>query len=385
MKPMNENAPIAFVDLKAQYQAHKPAIDAAIQTVLDHGRYIMGPEVAKLEAALADFTGAKHVLGCSSGTDAIVMIMMAEGVGPGDAIFVPSFTFTATAEAILLLGATPVFVDVDPDDFNIDCADLEQRIQAVKAAGKLIPRGILAVDLFGLPVEYAKLAAVAAKHGLMVWDDAAQSFGGSLGDTRVGALCRATATSFFPAKPLGCYGDGGAVMTDDDELAEKMLSIRAHGKGGAKYDIVRVGLNARLDTIQAAVLLAKLPHFAGEIERREAVSRQYDARLANVVKTPARYQGRSSAWAQYTIKVPAEKRDAIASALKDLGIPTAVYYPLPMHLQTAYRAFGEGEGSLPVSEALSGEVLSLPMHPYLEEPAVARIADAIARAVSGKA
>ena len=379
---MNENTPIAFVDLKAQYQAHKPAIDAAIQKVLDHGRFIMGPEVTELEAALAAFTGAKHVLGCSSGTDAIVMIMMAEGIGPGDAIFVPSFTFTATAEAILLLGATPVFVDVDPDDFNIDCADLEQRILAVKSAGKLVPRGILAVDLFGLPVEYDKLNAVADRHGLTVWDDAAQSFGGSVGNARVGTLCRATATSFFPAKPLGCYGDGGAVMTDDDELADRMQSIRAHGKGGAKYDIVRVGLNARLDTIQAAVLLAKLPHFAGEIERREAVSRHYDQRLANVVKTPTRYQGRSSAWAQYTIKVPAGKRDAIAGTLKDIGIPTAVYYPLPMHLQTAYRTFGEGEGSLPVSETLSGEVLSLPMHPFLEEPVVARIADAVARAVS---
>jgi len=380
---MNENAPIAFVDLKAQYQAHKPAIDAAIQKVLDHGRFIMGPEVMELEAALAGFTGAKHVLGCSSGTDAIVMIMMAEGVGPGDAIFVPSFTFTATAEAILLLGATPVFVDVDPDDFNIDCADLEQRIQAVKSAGKLVPRGILAVDLFGLPVEYDKLNAVAEKHSLLVWDDAAQSFGGSLGNTRVGTLCRATATSFFPAKPLGCYGDGGAVMTDDDTLADTMRSIRAHGKGGAKYDIIRVGLNARLDTIQAAVLLAKLPHFAAEIERREAVSRQYDKHLANVVKTPARYQGRSSAWAQYTVKVPADRRDAISAALKDLGIPTAVYYPLPMHLQTAYRTYGAGEGSLPVSETLSGEVLSLPMHPYLTQKEIEHITSAICNAVAG--
>ncbi len=379
---MNEQSPMAFVDLKAQYQAHKAQIDGAIQQVLDHGRFIMGPEVAELETALCQFAGAKYAIGCSSGTDALVLTMMAEDIGPGDAVFVPAFTFTATAEVPLLLGATPVFVDVDPDDFNIDCDDLERRIEAVVAAGELTPRAVLAVDLFGLPVDYDRLHAVAERHGLKIWGDAAQSFGGAMGERKVGTLCRATATSFFPAKPLGCYGDGGAVLTDDDALAERMQSIRAHGKGGAKYDIVRVGLNARLDTIQAAVLLAKLPNFPGELERRETVARRYDELLSDVVKIPSRYQGRVSAWAQYTVKLPADRRDEVAANLRERGIPTAIYYPMPMHMQTAYRAYGDGEGSVPVSEWLSGEVLSLPMHPYMEDADVVRVAEALTRAVS---
>ncbi|MBH64773.1 MAG: aminotransferase DegT [Alphaproteobacteria bacterium] len=379
---MNEQSPMAFVDLKAQYQAHKAQIDGAVQQVLDHGRFIMGPEVAELETALCQFAGAKYAIGCSSGTDALVLTMMAEDIGPGDAVFVPAFTFTATAEVPLLLGATPVFVDVDPDDFNIDCDDLERRIEAVVAAGELTPRAVLAVDLFGLPVDYDRLHAVAERHGLKIWGDAAQSFGGAMGERKVGTLCRATATSFFPAKPLGCYGDGGAVLTDDDALAERMQSIRAHGKGGAKYDIVRVGLNARLDTIQAAVLLAKLPNFPGELERRETVARRYDELLSDVVKIPSRYQGRVSAWAQYTVKLPADRRDEVAANLRERGIPTAIYYPMPMHMQTAYRAYGDGEGSVPVSERLSGEVLSLPMHPYMEDADVVRVAEALTRAVS---
>ena len=379
---MNEQSPMAFVDLKAQYQAHKAQIDGAIQQVLDHGRFIMGPEVAELETALCQFAGAKYAIGCSSGTDALVLTMMAEDIGPGDAVFVPAFTFTATAEVPLLLGATPVFVDVDPDDFNIDCDDLERRIEAVVAAGELTPRAVLAVDLFGLPVDYDRLHAVAERHGLKIWGDAAQSFGGAMGERKVGTLCRATATSFFPAKPLGGYGDGGAVLTDDDALAERMQSIRAHGKGGAKYDIVRVGLNARLDTIQAAVLLAKLPNFPGELGRRETVARRYDELLSDVVKIPSRYQGRVSAWAQYTVKLPADRRDEVAANLRERGIPTAIYYPMPMHMQTAYRAYGDGEGSVPVSERLSGEVLSLPMHPYMEDADVVRVAEALTRAVS---
>ena len=379
---MNEQSPMAFVDLKAQYQAHKAQIDGAVQQVLDHGRFIMGPEVAELETALCQFAGAKYAIGCSSGTDALVLTMMAEDIGPGDAVFVPAFTFTATAEVPLLLGATPVFVDVDPDDFNIDCDDLERRIEAVVAAGELTPRAVLAVDLFGLPVDYDRLHAVAERHGLKIWGDAAQSFGGAMGERKVGTLCRATATSFFPAKPLGCYGDGGAVLTDDDALAERMQSIRAHGKGGAKYDIVRVGLNARLDTIQAAVLLAKLPNFPGELERLETVARRYDELLSDVVKIPSRYQGRVSAWAQYTVKLPADRRDEVAANLRERGIPTAIYYPMPMHMQTAYRAYGDGEGSVPVSERLSGEVLSLPMHPYMEDADVVRVAEALTRAVS---
>ena len=374
---MPENKPTAFVDLKAQYRAYQSEIDAAIQTVLNHAQFINGPEVAALEEALSAFSGAKHVVGCSSGTDALLMIMMAEGVGQGDAVFVPTFTFTATAEVPLLIGATPIFVDVDPDDFNIDAADLEAKIKAVQAEGRLVPRGILATDLFGLPADYTVLQEIADRHDLKLWDDGAQSFGGAVGAQKVGTLCRATATSFFPAKPFGCYGDGGAVFTDDDELAAVMRSIRAHGKGGAKYDIVRVGLNARLDTIQAAILLAKLPHFAGEVERREKVAQAYDAALSDFLTTPVRRQGRSSAWAQYTVKVPDGKRQALAAELKEAGIPTAVYYPMPMHLQTAYKSFGQGPGSLPASERLSQEVLSLPMHPFLTQEDIKRVSDRI--------
>jgi len=376
------DAPIQFVDLKAQYAAYKEDIDTAIQGVMDHARFIMGPEVAQLESALSAFCGSKHVISCSSGTDALLMIMMADDVGPGDAIFVPSFTFTATAEVPLLLRATPVFVDADPDDFNMDTADLERRIAAVKAEGKLTPKGILSLDLFGLPADHEKMQAIADAHGLHLWTDAAQSFGASSGAQKVGTMGRMTATSFFPAKPLGCAGDGGAVFTDDDSLADVMRSIRAHGKGGSKYDIARVGLNARIDTLQAAILLAKLPHFQAELDRREAVAKAYDAALDGVVKTPARRQGRSSAWAQYTIQVDPGRRDAIASALKEQGIPTAVYYPLPMHLQTAYRPLGGGEGSLPVCETLSGKVLSLPMHPFLTDSEIDRVTSAIRAAVA---
>lgn len=368
-----------FVDLAAQYSWHKSSIDAAIAEVLAHGKFIMGPEVGRLEEELSAFTGVAHTISCSSGTDALLMIMMAEGVGPGDAVFVPSFTFTATAEVPLLLGATPVFVDVDADDFNIDAADLERRIEAVKRAGRLRPRGVLATDLFGLPADYEALHALADAHGLTVWADAAQSMGAQDGERRVGTHARATATSFFPAKPFGCYGDGGAVFTDDAEMADVMRSIRAHGKGGAKYDIQRVGLNARLDTIQAAVLLAKLPHFQAELDARERVANAYDAALSDRVRTPARRQGTRSAWAQYTLRLPAGKRDAAAASLREQGIPTAVYYPMPMHLQTAYKAYGDGEGSLPVSEALSQEVLSLPMHPYLSEAELDRITSALLR------
>jgi dTDP-4-amino-4,6-dideoxygalactose transaminase len=370
-----------FVDLAAQYAAHKHAIDTAIADVLQHGRFIMGPEVGRLEEELCAFTGARHTIGCSSGTDALLMIMMAEGVGPGDAVFVPSFTFTATAEVPLLLGATPVFVDVDEDSFNMDVDDLERSIAAVMAEGRLRVRGILATDLFGLPADYARIDALAEAHGLTVWADAAQSMGAADGARRVGVLSRATATSFFPAKPLGCYGDGGAVFTDDDALADVMRSIRAHGKGGEKYDIQRVGLNARLDTIQAAVLLAKLPHFADEIKARESVAQAYDARLGNAVKTPACREGTQSAWAQYTIRLPADRRDATAAAMKEKGVPSAVYYPMPMHLQTAYKRLGAGPGSLPISEKLAGEVLSLPMHPYLSESEIDQVCDAVLQAL----
>lgn len=374
--------PIAFADLKAQYAAYRAEIDAAIQRVLDHGRFILGPEVAEFETALAEYCGVDHAVGCSSGTDALAMMMLAEGVGRGDAVFLPAFTFTATAEVPILLGASPVFVDVDEEDFNIDLADLERRIAAVKAEGRLTPRGILATDLFGLPADYEALHRLAERHGLTVWSDAAQSLGGAASGGRVGALARMTATSFFPAKPLGCYGDGGAVLTGEAELAAVLRSIRAHGQGSAKYDIARIGLNARLDTIQAAVLLAKLSHFEAEIDRRNEIADRYDSLLSDAVATPVRRAGRRSAWAQYTVRIAGGRRDAVAEALKTRGVPTAVYYPVPMHLQTAYRHFSDGEGSLPISERLCGEVLSLPMHPFLTEADVMRVSDAVTEAMS---
>ncbi|MBX3453181.1 DegT/DnrJ/EryC1/StrS aminotransferase family protein [Ferrovibrio sp.] len=372
-------AAIPFVDLKAQYSHLKADIDARIARVLEHGAFIMGPEVAELEKALGAFCGAKHVISCSSGTDALQMVLMAENIGPGDAVFMPSFTFTATAEVVLLLGAEPVFVDVDGRDFNIDLASLEAAIARVQKEGRLKPRGVIAVDLFGLPADYSALKKTCDQHGMLLLADAAQSFGGARDNTRVGLLAPATATSFFPAKPLGCYGDGGAIFVQDDETAHVLRSIRAHGKGDDKYDIVRVGVNGRLDTIQAAVLLAKLPSFAAEIEAREKLSQHYDAMLKGLVVTPIRPKGTQSAWAQYSILTP--KRDELAAKLKAAGVPTAVYYPRPMHLQTAYAQFGGGPGSLPVSEKLSGEILALPMHPFMPEETADRIGAAIKAAL----
>ena len=371
---------IDFVGIRAQYARLAPEIDARIRAVLDHGRFIMGPEVAELEAALADFAGVGHAVGVSSGTDALLMALMAEKIGPGDAVFVPTFTFTATAEVVLLLGATPVFVDVDAHLFNIDPADLERRIAEVDAAGELTPRAVIAVDLYGLPADYAALSALCEARNLFLLADGAQSFGASLAGRPVGSLAAATATSFFPSKPLGGYGDGGALLTDDGARAACYRSIRAHGKGDAKYDIVRLGLNARLDTLQAAILLAKLPHFAAEITARERVAVVYDAGLAGVIETPARIAGAQSAWAQYTILHDA--RDALASALRDRGVPSMIYYPRPMHLQTAYAGFGAGGGSLPVAESLSGRVLSLPMYPDLAPETAERIITALRDAMN---
>ena len=370
---------LPFVDLKQQYARLKPLIDARIHAVLDHGQYILGPEVGELEAELARRAGARHCLTVASGTDALIMPLMARGIGRGDAVFVPGFTFTATAEAILLLGASPVFVDVDPHTFLIDLADLERRIAATKAAGQLAPKAVIAVDLFGLPVDYPKLQAIADAHDLFVIADAAQSLGGQFHGRPVGSLAPVTATSFYPAKPLGCYGDGGAVYTDDDELAEVLKSIRVHGEGKSRYDTVRVGLNARFDTIQAAVLLAKLPSFQDELDARDRLARHYSARLSNRVQTPVMPDGLFCAWAQYTIRLP--NRDAVRAKLGEAGIPTAIYYPTPMHLAEAYRAHGEGEGSLPVSEALCREVLSLPMHPFLSDADADRVCDGVLAAV----
>ena len=369
---------IPFIDLKAQYAALKADIDARVQAVLDHGQYIMGPEVAELERQLAAFAGARHAITVANGTDALLIALMAWGVGPGDAVFLPGLTFTATAEAPLLLGATPVFVDVDPDRFTLDPADLERRIAAVRATGRLRPKVVIPVDLYGLPADYPRIAAVA--EGLHVLADAAQSFGASAGGRRVGTLAPVTATSFFPAKPLGCYGDGGALLTDDDDLAGLMRSLRVHGAGSHKYDIVRVGVNSRLDTLQAAVLLAKLPVFAEEIERREALACRYDTGLSDLARIPHRPPGLRSAWAQYTLQH--EARDRLAARLQAAGVPTAVHYPHPMHLQPAYAAHGAGAGSLPVSERLCNQVLSLPMHPYMDAATADRIIGAVRDALA---
>jgi dTDP-4-amino-4,6-dideoxygalactose transaminase len=328
---------------------------------------------------LAEFCGVKHAVTVASGTDALFIPMLAMEIGRGHAVFVPAFTYTATAEVILLAGAEPVFVDVDPGTFNIDPADLERKIEATQLAGKLTPKAILAVDLFGLPADWSALNGIAGKHELTLISDAAQSFGGMHDNKRVGALAPVTGTSFFPAKPLGCYGDGGAIFTDDAGLAEVMRSIRTHGTGSHKYDVVRVGLNGRLDTLQAAILSVKLSVFAEELDVRERISRVYDDGLRDVVEVPERVPGARSAWAQYTIKT--RRRQELQDKLKADGIPTMIYYPKPMHFQAPYAPFGEGPGSIPVSEGLCGQVLSLPMHPYLRDADVMRIVGSIREAL----
>lgn len=355
---------LEFIDLKTQRDRIRPEIDRAIARVLDHGQYIMGPEVAELERRLAAYTGAKHVISCASGTDALLIAMMAKGVKPGDAVLCPAFTYTATPETIALLGATPVFVEVEAATFNVKPEGIAAGIAAAKSQG-LRPVGVIAVDLFGLPADYEDVRAQAMRHGMWLLADAAQSFGATYRGRQAGTLGDITAMSFFPAKPLGCYGDGGAIMTDDDGLADIMRSIRLHGKGGDKYDIVRVGVNGRLDTIQAAVLIEKLKIFPAEAAARQAVAERYHKGLVGVVEVPFVSNDRTSIWAQYTIRVPARARDALAKSLAATGIPTQIYYPRPLHHQPAYAACPVGEGGVETAERLPGEVLSLPMHPYL--------------------
>lgn len=366
---------IPFVDLQAQYNRLKPGIDAGIQRVLDHGRFILGPEVSEFETALAEHVCALSTVSCANGTDALILALMAEGIGPGDAVFVPSFTFTATAETVLLVGAEPVFVDVDAENFLIDGADLERRIEMVKSEGRLTPRVVIPVDLFGLPADYAALEKIAASHDLFLIADAAQSMGGRYHGRAVGTLAPVTVTSFFPAKPLGCYGDGGALLTDDAARAELWRSLRGHGTGKAKYDVVRIGMNSRLDTLQAAILLAKLEVFESEIVARGRLAESYAAALGGALKVPQPVEDVRSAWAQYTIQT--DNRDGLKARIAEKGVPSAIYYPMPMHLQTAYRDYGDGEGSLPVAEGLSKTVLSLPMHPYMDDATAARICEAV--------
>jgi dTDP-4-amino-4,6-dideoxygalactose transaminase len=368
--------PLAFIDLKRQQARIREQVDAAMRRVLDHGQYILGPEVRQLESELAAFCGAKHVLSCSNGTDAIILLLMALKVGPGDAVLCPSFTFAATAEAVVCLGATPVYVDIHADTFNMDAQSVEAGLQTA-AAHKLRPVGVISVDLFGQPADYDAIEAVCGRAGLWLVCDAAQSFGATYKARKLGTIGRATSTSFFPAKPLGCYGDGGAVFTDDDALAETLASLRVHGQGEDKYDNVLVGMNGRLDSLQAAVLIEKLAIFADEIEKRDVIAARYNAGLAEVAVVPTVMPEATSVWAQYTIRVEPGRRDALAAALKAKGIPTAIYYPKPLHRQTAYRDFPVAGNGLPVSDRVAHEVISLPMHPYLMPDEQDYIIDAV--------
>jgi dTDP-4-amino-4,6-dideoxygalactose transaminase len=372
-----ENIP--FIDVAAQRRRLGPAVDEAVARVLAHCQFINGPEVATLEAALAAYSGAKHVVTCASGTDALVMVLMAKGVGRGDAVLCPSFTFCATGEAVALAGATPLFVDVDEATFNIDAASLKRGIATAKRLG-LKPRGVIPVDLFGQSADHDEVFAIAVAEGMFVLDDAAQAFGASYKGRRLGGMGAGfiTATSFFPAKPLGCYGDGGAIFTDDEKFAEVLRSVRVHGQGSDKYDNVRLGLTGRLDTIQAAVLIEKLKIFDDEIAARNKLAERYAQGLGNVVTVPRLAEGHTSVWAQYTIRLPAgTDRDAFAAALKAKGVPTAIYYAKSMHQQTAYKPYPVADGGLPVSERLSTDVISLPMHAYLDEASQDRVIQAV--------
>jgi len=373
--------PIPFIDLAAQRRRLGKSVDEAVSKVLAHCQFINGPEVTQLEAELAAYSGAQHVVTCASGTDALLMVLMAKGVGRGDAVFCPSFTFCATGEAVALTGATPVFVDVDEATFNMDRNSLKRGIATAIKAG-LKPRAVIPVDLFGQSADHDAIAAIAEAEGLFVLDDAAQAFGASYKGRRLGTSGLATATSFFPAKPLGCFGDGGAIFTDDAELAATLRSIRVHGQGSDKYDNVRLGLTGRLDTMQAAILIEKLKIFEDEIAARNLVADRYARGLGNVVSIPRLASGCTSVWAQYTIRLPeGTDRDGFAAALKAQGIPTAIYYPKSMHQQTAYRDYPVADGGLPVSEALSDDVISLPMHAYLDEPTQERVIRAVRSAL----
>jgi UDP-2-acetamido-2-deoxy-ribo-hexuluronate aminotransferase len=366
---------IPFTGLEQQKSRIRARIDARIAAVIDHGQFIMGPEVKQFEEELSNYCGARHSITVANGTDALQIALMTAGIGRGDAVLVPSFTYTATAEVIIVLGAEPVFVDVIEGSFNLDPADLDRALQEAKTRG-LNPKAIIGVDLFGLPADWTAINAFANAHGLLAIADAAQSFGAKAADgLSVGTMAQITTTSFFPAKPLGCYGDGGAIFVEDEELAQEIRSIRVHGQGKAKYETVRIGVNSRLDTLQAAILLEKIAIFKEETVNRNALADRYSEALRGIVVVPEKPANTLSAWAQYTIRVP--DRDAFQSRLSEQGVPTAVYYPLPMHLQPAYVRYGRGKNSLPVSEMLSQQVLSLPMNPYWTESDVDAVVEAI--------
>ena len=380
--------PIALFDMQAQQALIRPELDRRVSEVMSSGRFINGPEVAELEARLSAFAGGVHAVGVSSGTDALQIAMMAEGIGRGDAVFLPAFTYTATAEVPLVLGATPIFVDVDPDSFNMDLADLERRIALVLAEGKLKPRAIVGVDLFGLPADWDAIRGIAAQHGMFTLDDAAQAFGATLHGKSLGQHADATTLSFYPTKSLGCYGDGGAILTPDGERAALYRSLRTHGEGGGRYEVLRIGMNGRLDTIQAAILLCKMDLFAQELLDRAKVAAWYAARLAGKVALQRVPNEARSAWGLYTIRcADAVERGRVQDSLKADGIPFGVYYPKPLHHQPAYAtahagAFAAGAPALPVSESLCHQVMSLPMHPYLTEGEVDRVSAAVLRGLN---
>lgn len=356
---------INFIDLNAQRARLGSKIDTAVMQVINSGQFILGPEVNELERRLAAYTGVKHAITCASGTDALYMVLLAKNVGPGDAVFVPTYTFAATAEVVALAGATPVFVDVLESSFNMDPKSLDEAIEMVKADGTLTPKAIIPVDLFGQPADYEAIGEVANRHELWVMVDAAQSFGATLKGEHTTAMFEAATTSFFPAKPLGCYGDGGAIFTNSDELADLLLSVRVHGQGDDKYNNIRLGINGRLDTVQAAILLEKLNIFDDELDARQKVADKYNAGFADMAVVPQLDEHKTSSWAQYTLRV--ENRNELVEALKAESIPTAIYYPIPLHKQTAYKHYPVAPNGAPVSEMLAAEVLSLPMHPYLDE------------------
>jgi dTDP-4-amino-4,6-dideoxygalactose transaminase len=373
-------APIPFIDVGAQRRRLGRAIDDAITRVTAHCQFINGPEVAQFESDLAAFCGAKYAVGCASGTDALMLVLMARGIGMGDAVICPAFTFCATAEVVVLLGATPVFADVDADTFNLNANSVKRAVATAKRHG-LRPRAVIPVDLFGLPADYDALLAVAQAESLYVLDDAAQGFGATYQGRKLGTVAPSTATSFFPAKPLGCYGDGGAVLTDDAGLVDVLKSLRVHGQGADKYDNVRIGMTSRLDTIQAAVLIEKLKIFADEIETRDQVARHYANGLSDVAIVPKVPENSTSVWAQYTIRLKPGARDGLAAKLKGQGIPTAIYYPKPLHRLEAYRQYPVVDNGIPVTDQLAEEVISLPMHAYLDASAQDRVIEAVRAAL----
>jgi dTDP-4-amino-4,6-dideoxygalactose transaminase len=381
---MSERPTIEFIDLKAQRQRIGKAMDEAILKVVHDGNYILGEQVAEFETGLAAFCGAKHAIGVANGTDALILVLEALGIGPGDAVLCPSFTFAATAEVVAWMGATPVFAEIDEATYNLDPKAIAAALETARKH-ELKPRALITVDLFGQACDYEPIEAFCKENGLVLISDSAQGYGARYKGRIAGAIGDFATTSFFPAKPLGCYGDGGAILTDSDEHAELLRSLRFHGKGSYKYDNVRVGVNSRLDTIQAAVLIEKLKVYAEEIEQRQLVAARYTAALKDLVTTPYVMPDCVSTWAQYTIRVDAGRRDAFQAALKAKGVPTTVYYPKPLHQQTAYKHFPVAGNGLPISERVAQEVVALPMHPYLDEATQDYIIAAVREALAAPA